>query len=110
MAVATYQYWVPMTDIEHYLYAKEIAQKLNLVTKTSSFAEKFVEVFCNNMIEDRTWIKTYYKTRNNNFKQVFHPSFIEYVATAFDGNDTVEVTDNATGIKYKAFKDKVTDR
>lgn len=110
MAVATYQYWIPMTDVEHYLYATEIAQSLNIITKAGSFAGRFVTTYCNNLIEEKGWIKTYYKTKNNTFKQVFHPSFIEYVATAFDGNDTVEVTDNATGIKYKAFKDKVTDR
>ena len=108
MAVATYQYWMPITDVEHYLYAKEIAQKLNLITKTGSFAEKFVEVFCNNMIDDRIWVKTYYKTKGNNFKQVFHPNFVGYVKDLFiTGNDTVEVIDNQTGKKYTAIKEKV---
>lgn len=107
MSDTVYQYWIPMTDVEHYLYDKEIAQTLNIVTKMGSFAGRFVKAYCNNIIDEKKWIKTYYKTKNNTFKQVFHPSFVEYVAAAFDGNDTVEVIDNTTGRKYKAMKDKI---
>lgn len=97
MEEAKYEYWIPVTSEQHYLYAEEVARSLGLVTVKGSLAARFVTEWAWNFLRDNQIPPTFFYTSRKALRQCYSPylivSLVSEIESALkEGKDRLECT------------------
>jgi len=106
MEEAKYEYWIPVTSEQHYLYAEEIARSLGLVTVKGSLATRFVTEWAWNFLREHQIPPTFFYTSRKALRQCYSPylvvSLVSEVETAMkEGRKKLDCT-GRDGRNYSA--------
>lgn len=103
----SYEYWIPVTSEQHYLYAEEIARSLGLVTVKGALASRFVQEWAHVFLKENQIPPTFFYTARKALHQCYSPfvvmSLVSEIESALKEKKNFLQVIGRDGRTYKAI-------